>query len=119
MEISSMYEKLHQYGLALTLGSAEVSLVDLTNSYSVLANLGVMAGRPAQNPRPGYRTLDPVAVLRIEDQDGKVLWQLSDKANTLSRANVLNEGIAYLVTNILSDNSARLPPFGQGNPLEL
>ena len=117
--INSLNNSLDQYGLALALGSGEVSLLDLTYSYSVFANLGTLAGAPVVNPRAGYRSVDPVAVLRIEDRDGKVLWQLDDKQNTFSSQKVLSDSLAYLINNILSDNQARLPAFGPGNPLEL
>src|SRR5262249_27265072 len=110
---------LDEYGLALALGSAEVSLVDMTYAYGVFANRGIMAGTPIQRPRPGYRSLDPTSILRIEDKDGKVLWQFSDKESTYAQQYVLNEGLAYLITNILSDKDARLPAFGKSNALEL
>ncbi|RME46270.1 MAG: glycosyl transferase, partial [Chloroflexi bacterium] len=63
------------YGLSLTLGGGEVRLLDMTYAYSVFANNGRMTGRPvpADRRRPGYRTLDPVAILRVEDSYGNVL----------------------------------------------
>jgi membrane carboxypeptidase/penicillin-binding protein len=68
--INSLNGSLDQYGLALALGSGEVSLLDLTYAYTVFATLGSVAGTPVQNPRAGYRAYDPVAVLRIDDKDG-------------------------------------------------
>jgi membrane peptidoglycan carboxypeptidase len=116
---NTLTQPLDQYGLALALGSGEVSLLDLTYAYTTFANLGYMAGTPEQNPRPGYRTLDPVAVLRIEDRDGKVLWKLDEHGETFGRQNVLSDSLAYLINNILEDDEARLPAFGKGNALEL
>jgi membrane peptidoglycan carboxypeptidase len=117
--INSLNSGIDQYGLALTLGSGEVSLLDLSYAYSVFANMGVMVGTPVDNPRVGYRNYDPVSVLRIEDKDGKVLWEYSDKDKTFGRQNLLRDALAYLINNIMSDNEARLPAFGQGNVLEL
>jgi membrane peptidoglycan carboxypeptidase len=117
--INSVNGNLDQYGLSLTLGSAEVSLLDLTYAYSVFANMGVMAGTPSQNLRPGYRTLDPVAVLRIEDNSGHILWQFDQDSPTFGKRNVVPDALAYLVNNILSDQEARLPAFGRGNALDL
>ncbi|MCC7448838.1 MAG: transglycosylase domain-containing protein [Anaerolineae bacterium] len=117
--INSINGSLDQYGLALTLGSGEVSLLDLTYAYTVFANLGTLAGTPVDNPRSGFRAYDPIAVLRIEDKDGKILWQLDDSRNTFGKQNVLDSSLAYLINNILSDNEARLPAFGRGNALEL
>ncbi len=118
--INSLNGNLDQYGLALALGSGEVSLVDLTYAYSVFANMGTVAGTPVQNPRTGFRAYDPVSILRIEDKDGKVLWKLDpNQPGTFGRQNVLEPPLAYLINNILSDKQARLPAFGQGNALEL
>ncbi|MCZ7571739.1 MAG: PBP1A family penicillin-binding protein [Ardenticatenaceae bacterium] len=105
------------YGLSLTLGGGEVSLLDLTYAYSVFANNGVMAGRPVprERQRPGYRELDPVAILRIEDGQGKVL-----EAYTHPEVReVLSPQLAYLITSILSDNAARTPAMGAHSPLLL
>jgi membrane peptidoglycan carboxypeptidase len=122
MGLSTLTRPLDQYGLALALGSGEVTLTDLTYAYTNFANLGYMAGKPVKNPRPGFRGLDPVSVLRIEDRDGKVLWQYDERdprGQSFQRQNVVNEGLAYLITDILSDNDARLPAFGPDNALAL
>ncbi len=71
------------------------------------------------DPSSGFRAFDPVAVLRIEDKDGNILWQFGEKDGTFAKQNVLDESLAYLMNNILSDNEARLPAFGVGNALEL
>ncbi len=118
--INSLNGSLDQYGLALALGSGEVTLLDLTYAYSVFANMGVMAGTPVQSVRTGYRALDPISILRIEDKDGHILWQLDPNQNsTFDRQGVLQDALAYLINNILSDRQARLPAFGPGNALEL
>jgi membrane peptidoglycan carboxypeptidase len=106
-----------QFGLALTLGGGEVTLLDHTYAFSVLANMGVMAGQlvPIELQRPGYRVLDPVAILRVTDRNGNVLYQL-DAPHTQS---VLSPELAYLMNNVLADNEARVAAFGRGNPLEL
>jgi membrane peptidoglycan carboxypeptidase len=106
-----------RYGLALTLGGGEVTLMDMTYAYSVFANSGVMAGQPvsAEAQRPGYRMLDPVAVLRVEDRNGQVLYQF----DTPKTQPILSPELAYLINNVLSDREARVAAFGRGNPLEL
>jgi hypothetical protein len=78
-----------------------------------------MVGTPDPSPRDGFRSLDPTAVLRIEDKDGNILWQYQDRTSTFGRVNVLRDGLAYLMNDILSDRQARLPAFGEGNALEL
>jgi membrane peptidoglycan carboxypeptidase len=109
--------ELGQYGLALTLGGGEVTLLDETYAYGVFANAGVMAGEPvpAEDLRPGYRTLNPISILRLEDRFGNVLYQM-DAPKTQA---ILSPELAYLMNDVLSDNEARVAAFGRGNPLEL
>ena len=109
--------ELGQYGPALTLGGGEVTLLDHAYAYGVLANMGVMAGQPVppEDQRPGYRALDPVSILRVEDRDGQILYQF-DAPQTQP---ILSPDLAYLINDVLSDNEARLAAFGRGNPLEL
>ncbi len=120
--INTLNQDLDYYGLSLTLGGGEVWLLDLTYAYSVFANGGVMMGQPAKLPRPGYRQLDPVSILRVEDAQGKVLWQYTQpEARTIVLADgrELSPQEAYLLTHVLSDNNARAPVFGSNSPLRL
>ncbi|MBI4770797.1 MAG: transglycosylase domain-containing protein, partial [Chloroflexi bacterium] len=109
--------ELGQYGLALTLGGGEVTLLDETYAFSVLANSGVMAGQPVPEAeqRPGYRLLDPVSILSVEDRNGRTLYQF-DRPQTQP---ILSPELAYLINNVLSDTESRVAAFGRGNPLEL
>jgi 1A family penicillin-binding protein len=88
-----------RYGLTLVLGGGEVSLLELTNAYSVFANNGVK-----NEPRP---------VLRVEDSDGNVIESFTEN----NRRRVLNEESALAITSILSDNNARSPSYGYNSPL--
>ena len=105
----------HRLGLAL--GSGEVSLLDMTYAYSVLANSGVMAGRPlpAEEVRSGFRRLDPVAILRVEDASGKILYEY----NQPETQQILSPPLAYLINDVLSDEESRHAAFGSPNPLEM
>lgn len=109
MGITTLNEKA-TYGLALTLGGGEVKLLDLAFAYGVFANQGKMAGAPVQpeNQKPGHRTLDPVAILKIEDHDGRVL----EEFKAPQERQVIPPEYAYLLSHILSDNEARAPVFG-------
>ncbi|PJF42912.1 MAG: hypothetical protein CUN55_09460, partial [Phototrophicales bacterium] len=122
MGINSMNENISNYGLALALGTAEASLLDMTYAYNVFNNNGYMVGTPVPSleARVGYRQLNPVSILRIEDANGKILWEYSTDFGTFDRRAVLEPGMAYMITDILSDNNARLSnSFPPGNPLEL
>ncbi|MFQ6059004.1 MAG: penicillin-binding protein [Anaerolineae bacterium] len=106
------------YGLSLTLGGGEVTLLDMTYAFSVFANGGIMRGQPVppEKRRPGFRELDPVAILRIEDAEGNVLERYDHPE---SRVIFDDPRLPYLITNILSDNAARSPAFGANSMLKL
>ncbi|MCZ7545918.1 MAG: transglycosylase domain-containing protein [Anaerolineae bacterium] len=121
MGVNSLNQDLNYYGLSLTLGGGEVSLLDLSYAYSVFANMGEMRGTPVPDPdrRPGYRILDPVAIKRIEMDDPEggppiVLWQYGEDRNTFGRHTVLAEPLAFLMNDILSDTESRWPEMGRG-----
>jgi 1A family penicillin-binding protein len=89
------------YGLSLTLGGGEVSLLEMAGAYAVLDN--------------GGRRVPPVAILRIEDSKGDLLWQYEAPEGE----QVISEQHAYLITDILADNDARAPVFGRNSALVL
>jgi membrane peptidoglycan carboxypeptidase len=97
----STFDDPHRLGLAVTLGGGEVSLLELTAAYAALAN--------------GGRAVRPVAVRRVEDAQGQVLWSAIPGVGE----QVVDERVAYLITDILSDDTARIPSFGQGSALKL
>lgn len=105
-----------KYGLALTLGGGEVSLLDLTYANSVLANQGIMAGVPAavDQLKPGYRTLDPIGILKVTDADGKVLYESKPVSQQ-----IVTPQLSYLMSDVLADNAARTPGFGSNSVLKL
>lgn len=113
--------QVSSYGLALALGSGEVSLLDLTYAYNVFNTNGYMVGMPVHKGQgaPGFRALNPVTLLRIEDADGRILWEYGETNGTFQKRLILEPALAYIMTDILADSDARQPAFGQGNPLEL
>jgi len=113
--INTLNRDLDYYGLSLTLGGGEVTLLDMTYAFGVFANGGVVAGvpRPEENRRPGYRELDPVPFLRVEGRDWS--WQYTAPATQ----QVVDAKLNYLLVNVMSDNVARLAAFGYNNALEL
>lgn len=115
--ITSLDQSADSYGLSLTLGGGEVTLLDMVYAFSVMDNMGVMVGqpRPESKQRLGYRTLDPVAILRVEDRNGNVLYEYSQP----QRREILTPQLAYLMNDMLSDRSARCDGFGCPNALEL
>lgn len=90
-----------RFGPALVLGGAEVKLLEHTAAYSAFAVNGTK-----------YPT---TAILKVEDKNGNVLEEFRPS----SGKEVLNPQVAYLITNILSDNEARVFIFGRNNRLYL
>ncbi|MFH1170846.1 MAG: transglycosylase domain-containing protein [Candidatus Vogelbacteria bacterium] len=88
----------NQYGLPLVLGGGAVSLLDLTSAYGVFATEGVR--HPAEK------------ILRVEDASGAVLESFADRPQK-----ILSENTARLISDILSDDTARAPMFGRNSPL--
>ncbi len=89
------------YGLSLTLGGGEVSLLDMTGVYSVIANNGIR--------------VPPIAITRILDHKGNIAYEYQPP----SGEQVVRPEHAYLISSILSDNEARKPMFGENSVLNL
>jgi len=89
------------YGLSLTLGGGDVSLLELTGAYAVFAN--------------GGRRVPPVAITKITDYKGTVVYEYTPPPGD----QVVRPEHAYLISSILSDNQARAPMFGSNSVLNL
>ncbi len=97
MGISTLSDS-SRYGLTLVIGGGEVTLLDMTSAYGVFANSGV------RNPYTG--------ILQVSTEDGKILEQY-----TPNERDVLPKNSALTISDILSDNIARVPTFGANSPL--
>jgi membrane peptidoglycan carboxypeptidase len=120
MGLNTLDRGLDYYGLSLTLGGGETTLFDMTYAYGVFANMGVMAGTPTpfDQRRPGFRTLDPTLILRVEDRSGTVLWEYG-KGATFGSSAIVEPALTYLINDILSDDLARRPSVGENSALQL
>jgi len=98
------------YGLSLTLGGREVRLLDHAFGYSIFANGGIMAGEPVPEweRRPGFRELQPVAILLIEDAEGNILRQYTHPETR----RVVEPQPVFILNSILTDPAARAPAYG-------
>jgi 1A family penicillin-binding protein len=88
-----------QYGLSITLGSAEVTMLDMATVYGTLANKG--------------QRVDLNPILKVTDSKGHTLEQKSQPQKT----QVLTPGVSYILSDILADNNARTLEFGPNSPL--
>ncbi len=91
----------NEFDLSLALGGGQMTLLELTTAYATLANRGYY---------PGH-----YAILDIRDADGNLLYQQKKVAQT----QVFDERVAWLVSNILSDDQTRQIGFGLNSTLKL
>jgi penicillin-binding protein 1C len=89
------------YDLSLSLGGGEVRLLDLTAAYGSFANRG-------------YR-VTPRSILEVRDLQGIPLYT----SPAMPGVRVLDERVAWLISDILSDNEARRIGFGVNSLLRL
>ena len=89
------------YGLSLTLGGGEVTLLEMTGAFSIFANNG--------------RMVEPVAITKITNYKGELVYEYKQPAGD----QVIRAEHAFLINSILSDNSARTPMFGANSVLNL
>jgi len=116
MGLTTLHDSPSTYDLSLAVAGGDVSLLDLTYSFSVLANGGHMVGTrvPAGQETPGYRALDPVMVLKIEDAQGAVLWAYEPQ-----QRDTLDAALAYLMNHMLSDRELRARVYGASNVFDI
>lgn len=89
------------YGLSLTLGGGEVTLLELTSAYATLDNAG--------------RLVTARTIRYIEDADGRVLYD----GTVAEQPQVVDSRLCYIISDILADNEARSPVFGPDSVLKL
>lgn len=92
-------DNLKRFGLSVTLGGGEVRLLDLTEAYSAFANGGLK--------------VEPSSILKVTDKDDKVLFE----KKPVTGKKVITSEDAFIISNILSDNSARTLTFGERSAL--
>ncbi len=94
-------ENLNRFGLAVTLGGGETTLLDLTSAYDVFADGGMKK--------------DISDLLEITDFKGNTVFkQIKSKEKR-----VLSPEVAFLVSHVLSDNNARMEEFGPNSYLNI
>ena len=95
--------KQSSLGPSMALGTAEVSLLDLTSAYATFANQGVH--------------VPPTSILEITNSQGHPLYTYNAAHPGGVRA--VRADVAFLMSSILADKASRIHEFGAGNPLEL
>ncbi len=101
MGFNSLNQGPGYYGIGLTLGNGEVTLLELTQAYSSLARAG--------------EWLESKPILQVYDSENSPkISQISGKTRQ-----VFSPQVAYILTHILSDQDARIPSFGYNSSLSL
>jgi penicillin-binding protein 1C len=98
--IKSLHEP-RQYDLSLALGGGEMSLLELSSAYAALADGGNYTGH--------------TSILDIHDADGNLLYA-PEKAPSLQ---IIDPRVAWLISDILSDDRARSTGFGINSVLKI
>ncbi|NTU72643.1 PBP1A family penicillin-binding protein [Candidatus Roizmanbacteria bacterium] len=89
-----------RFGLSLSLGGGEVTMIDMATAYGALANKGEKV------------KLTPV--VQVTESDGTE----TNEVNT-GETRVINSETAYIISDILSDNVARQWAFGPNSLLQI
>ncbi|PJE62696.1 penicillin-binding protein [Candidatus Roizmanbacteria bacterium CG10_big_fil_rev_8_21_14_0_10_39_6] len=92
-------ENMKRFGLSLTLGGGEVTLLDLTSAYTAFANGGVSAR--------------PIGLVDVQTYGNKKLYTQPKT----EKKQVYSQDVSFLISHILSDNIARNITFGPNNYL--
>lgn len=116
--ITTLTDRPGAYGLALTLGSGEVSLLELTTAYAAFANDGNRVTpsiiQAIDFDDAGTEDLNHTG--RKERKDWTA--EQSDR-HRLSDGFAITPQVAYLITDILSDRYARMRAFGATSSLDI
>lgn len=101
MDFESLDRSPSHYGVGLTLGNGEVTLLELTRAYSTLARGGIY--------------LEDRSILKCFDaQEREIIGDRQEKSRR-----IFSSQIAFVLTDILADKDARVPAFGYLSPLNL
>lgn len=93
------WQDASRFGLSLTLGAGEVTMLDMARVYGTLAS--------------GGKRVELMPILEVTDYTGRMIEKRTPK-NGIS---VVKPEIAWIMSNILSDNTARISAFGPNSSL--
>lgn len=107
-----------RYGLSLTLGGGEIRMIDMVQSFAVLANQGVKVPLTPFIKIENYKgemLLENNVDERLSDLATLTQDETEPKKGELER--VMNRAPAYLTSHIMQDNNARMAAFGPRSAL--
>lgn len=112
--VESLGNDPSQYGVSLTLGGGDITLLELTRVYATFAN--------------GGSFVPTTSILCVVDSDDNIIYEYENgcpRGNTTPTTvtvegygrQVVDPRIAFIMSDILSDNVARTPAMGANSPL--
>lgn len=119
----STWEEAKNYGWSLSLGGGEVKMIDMAQSFAVLANQGIK--------------VPLISITKVEDYQGNVLYEadieerkqllallqanpeieFETDGNNVDLERVLQPESSYLISHIMRDDRARWLGFGSNSEL--
>ncbi len=99
MGISS-WSNNRAYGLSITLGGNEVTMMDLATAYGTIANQG--------------KRVDLNPVVEVKDSNGEIVYEKKPIENQ-----IVDRSVAFIIGDILADNRARSRAFGANSLLNI
>lgn len=99
--LSPTQANMSRLGLSVALGGGDVKMTEIAQAYLILA-------------RGGTR-VQQSTILEIRDNNGKILYRRPE----IAVRKVLDRGVAFIVSHILSDNNARADAFGTNSLLNI
>lgn len=95
---SSLDRPPTHYGVGLTLGGCEVTLLELTRAYAAIARGGTLLPEVTESESFAAESQSP------EHSPGE-------------GGRIFSQAVSYVIADILSDDGARVPAFGEGGSL--
>jgi len=116
---ASLNRPASYYGVGLTLGNGEVTLLELANGYSTLANKGESSALHFIDSVKEVQGLTVRGWKPVADTQCTLGDSSSTPNSEPTGTPVFSEQIAFILTDILSDAAARSPAFGPNSSLSL
>ena len=94
------WDNVRNYGASITLGGVELRMTELSTAYGVIAN--------------GGKRVDLDPLLEVHDSHGQTIYKKAPK-----KVEIVDPGIAFIISDILADNNARSASFGPNSALNI
>ena len=110
-----------RFGLSLTLGGGEIKLIDLAKVYATLANYGrrpeISSIVEVKNYKGEVLEKNDCLLKDVRAKDNLSVLAAEAEENSCLSNQIIDPGVAFLLIDILRDNSARSRAFGLASAL--